>query len=243
MDNPARALTAEQVSLAFGGVVALDEVDVELVRGQILGLIGPNGAGKTTLVNVLSGFQEPDSGVVRFDGRDVTGEPPHRRARMGIVRTFQGARVFGGLTVRENLEAACLSGRLSRRGAGARAVELLERTGLAPVGEVLAADLGFGDERRLGLARALALEPEFLILDEPAAGLDERESAELRESVAEIRSSEGCGVLLIEHDMSLVMALCDTIQVLDFGRTIALGEPAQIRTDQRVIDAYLGAPA
>jgi branched-chain amino acid transport system ATP-binding protein len=243
MDSPARAFTAEQVSLAFGGVVALDEVDVELVRGQILGLIGPNGAGKTTLVNVLTGFQKPDSGVVRLDGREVTGEPPYQRARMGICRTFQGARVFSGLTVRENLEVACLRGRFSRRAAGDRATELMERIGLSPVAEAMAGDLGFGDERRLGMARALALEPAFLILDEPAAGLDEKESAELRESVAGIRSSEGCGVLLIEHDMALVMALCDTIQVLDFGRTIALGGPEEIRADQRVIDAYLGAPA
>jgi len=233
-------LQATDVKVHFEGVRAVDGVDLTLERGEILGLIGPNGAGKTTLVNALSGFQPTTAGRVAIGGADVTGWPPHRLARRGLSRTFQNIRLFPFLSVRENVEASAAATGMRRREASRWTRELLERFLLGGKGEMDARSLPYGDERRLGIARALATRPRFLLLDEPAAGLNEAESVELGRSLREIHESFGCGLLVIEHDMHVIMTLCDRVQVLDYGKTIAVGTPAEIRRDPAVLTAYLG---
>jgi branched-chain amino acid transport system ATP-binding protein len=236
-------LRAASVSVRFEGVHAVDEVDLELRAGAILGLIGPNGAGKTTLVNALSGFQRPTGGRVLLGSSDVTGTAPHRLARLGLTRTFQAVRAFGDMTVFENVESAALS--VFRRRAAAEPLvwELLEWVGLAGRPDQLASSLPYGDERRLGLIRALATRPTFLLLDEPAAGLNELESHQLMAVIGRIRDEYGCGILVIEHDVPLIMRVCDRVQVLDYGRTISEGTPLEIQNDRAVIEAYLGTAA
>jgi branched-chain amino acid transport system ATP-binding protein len=228
------------VSVEFDGLTALDGVTVEVRRGEILGVIGPNGAGKTTLINVITGYQPPTHGSVLLGGRDVTGLGPRRLARMGLGRTFQAVRLFDRLTVRENVEAAALGSGCSRSEARRRVRELLALAGLADRGHLLAGALPYGDERRLAFARALATEPSVLMLDEPAAGLDERESEQLMETIAHLRDQRCLAVLVVEHDMPLIMGLCDRVQVLAQGRTIAYGSPAEVLGDPGVIAAYLG---
>jgi branched-chain amino acid transport system ATP-binding protein len=232
-------LRTRGVSVRFGGVTAIDEVSLELARGEILGLIGPNGAGKTTLVNVLSGFQRPHAGCVEIAERDCTRFPAHRFASLGVVRTFQAVRIFKGLTVGENVEVAFVASGLGRMEARRRAASILDELGLGD-GERPAAGLSYGEERRLGLARALAVDPRFLLLDEPAAGLASAEARELRDLVLALRARYGCGVLVIEHNMALIMDLCERIHVLDGGRTIATGPPAMIAADAEVRRAYIG---
>jgi branched-chain amino acid transport system ATP-binding protein len=234
-------LEAHGVRVHFEGVKALDGVDFTLEQGELLGLIGPNGAGKTTLVNVLSGFQRPTSGSVSLLGKDVTGWSPSRLARQGLGRTFQNLRLFGGLTVFENAELGALGVGLGRTDARERAWEVLDSLGLAERHGLPARALPQGEERKLGIARALATRPRFLLLDEPAAGLDEEESDRLLETIAGIRKQLGCGVLVIEHDMRLIMQLCKRIQVLDYGKTIAVGTPVEVRSNEAVVRAYLGA--
>ena len=231
------------MSRSFAGVRALDEVTLELHRHEVVGLIGPNGAGKSTLVNVLSGFDVPTSGGVELGDRDVTGWSPHRRGRAGIARTFQHSRSFRGLSVRENVEISALGVGAGRRAARERANELLELLALERYAEMPAATLAHGDERRLGVARALATEPTFVLLDEPAAGLPEAEVPEFAGVVRSVRDDHDVGVLLIDHNMALVMAVCDRIQVLDQGRTLAQGTPAEIRGNLDVAAAYLGESA
>ncbi len=231
------------MSRSFAGVRALDEVTLELHRHEVVGLIGPNGAGKSTLVNVLSGFDVPTSGGVELGDRDVTGWSPHRRGRAGIARTFQHSRSFRGLSVRENVEISALGVGAGPRAARERANELLELLALERYAEMPAATLAHGDERRLGVARALATEPTFVLLDEPAAGLPEAEVPEFAGVVRSVRDDHDVGVLLIDHNMALVMAVCDRIQVLDQGRTLAQGTPAEIRGNLDVAAAYLGESA
>jgi branched-chain amino acid transport system ATP-binding protein len=235
-------LTAREVTVEFDGLTALADVDLSLEQGEILGLIGPNGAGKTTMVNVLSGFQRPTNGEVAVAGEAMTGARPDRVARKGVARTFQSVRVFPALTVRENVEAAAVASGSNRRDARGACDDLLERMGLADQATKSADALPHGDERRLGIARALATRPRFLLLDEPAAGLNEAESDELVMRIRAIRDDFGCGVLLIEHDVRLMMDVSERIQVLDYGKTIAVGTPQEVRHDPRVIAAYLGAP-
>lgn len=235
------SLETRGVRVYFEGVKALDGVDLVLRRGEILGLIGPNGAGKTTLVNVLTGFQPPDDGAILLDGRDVTRLRVHRRARLGLARTFQSVRLFAGLTVFQNVEVAAIGGDRSKREVRKRVWRLLALMGLDDRSAVKAGSLPHGDERRLGIARALAMQPRFLLLDEPSAGLDEVESDELMTSISRIRDETGCGVLVIEHDMRLIMGLCERVQVLDRGQTISIGTPLEVRGDAKVIAAYLGA--
>jgi branched-chain amino acid transport system ATP-binding protein len=235
-------LEAVDVTVQFQGVRALDGVDLHVGRGEILGLIGPNGAGKTTMVNVLSGFQRPRPGSVLLDGADATRWPPHRRARKGLARTFQSTRLFGDLSVRENVEVAALSAHASPREARAVAAEVLEYMGLADRADEDAAALPYGDERRVSIARALAGRPRFLLLDEPAAGLNEAESDELVRSLSAIHDRLGCGFVVIEHDMNLIMRLCQRIQVLDYGKTIAVGTPDEVKASEEVLKAYLGDP-
>jgi branched-chain amino acid transport system ATP-binding protein len=233
-------LTAQAVSVRFGGLVAVDQVSISLQRGEILGLIGPNGAGKTTLVNVLSGFQRPQIGAIVIGDRDCTRLPRHGFPRAGVVRTFQAVRLFRGLTVSENVEIGYVGQGLSRTEARRRAGEILGELHLSDRAHRPASGLSYGEERRVGLARALAVNPRFLLLDEPAAGLAAAEAEELRELILHIRSVYGCGVLVIEHNMALVMNLCERIHVLDGGKTIAAGTPSEIRADAGVRRAYLG---
>jgi branched-chain amino acid transport system ATP-binding protein len=236
-------LRASAVSRSFEGVQALRDVTLELRPGEVVGLIGPNGAGKSTLVNVLSGFDRPTSGSVELDGRDVTRWPPHRRGRHGLARTFQHSHAFRSLSVRENVIVAALGAGAGARRAAARADELLGVLGLARYADAPAAALAHGDERRLGVARALATEPRFVLLDEPAAGLPEAEVPEFTAVTRSVRDDHGVGVLLIDHNMSLIMDVCDRIHVLDQGTTLAEGPPADIRANLDVAAAYLGERA
>jgi branched-chain amino acid transport system ATP-binding protein len=236
----AERLEAYELRVYFEGVKAVDGVDIVLSRGEILGLIGPNGAGKTTLVNALSGFQRPTAGRVALGDVDVTGWAPNRLARKGLTRTFQAVRLFPGLTVFENVEIGAVGVGLGRRVARPYVWELLERMGLDGMAMLPASGIPHGVERRLGLVRALAARPDFMLLDEPAAGLNEGESAELITALAAISADFGCGLMVIEHDMSVIMRLCQRIQVIDRGRTISIGTAAEVQRDPAVLTAYLG---
>jgi branched-chain amino acid transport system ATP-binding protein len=241
--RPGGTLRAVAVSRAFAGVQALEQVTLELARGEVVGLIGPNGAGKTTLVNLLSGFDTPSSGAIELEGREITRWRPYRRGRAGLARTYQHGHLFGGLSVRENVEVAALGAGAWAPEARRRAAELLELLGLAGRAEVPAAALPHGDGRKLGVARALATGPRFVLMDEPAAGLPEAEVPEFAAVVRTVRDRYGAGVLLIDHNMPLVMEVCDRIHVLDQGRTLAAGAPAEIRRNLDVTNAYLGGSA
>jgi branched-chain amino acid transport system ATP-binding protein len=241
--RPGDTLRASSVSRSFEGVRALQDVTLELHRHEVVGLIGPNGAGKSTLVNVLTGFDSPTSGSVELAGRGITRWSAHRRARAGLARTFQHSRSFRDLTVRENVEVAALGVGAGTRRARRRADELLELLGLQAHERAPAGVLAHGDERRLGVARALATRPRFVLMDEPAAGLPEAEVPDFASVVRSVRDAHEAGVLLIDHNMALVMSVCDRIVVLDQGRTLADGTPAEIRGNLDVAAAYLGDSA
>jgi ABC-type branched-subunit amino acid transport system ATPase component len=252
-------LKASDIVVRFGGLVALDGAAVEAVPGRITGLIGPNGAGKTTMFNVCCGFQPADAGNVTLDDVDITKESPARRARLGIGRTFQRMELFRSLTVRENVELAAESvfigddpltqlgvaggGRKVRHQVAERAEELLELSGLNPVAEHLAGEISTGQGRLVELARALARRPRILLLDEPSSGLDVTESAEFGGMLVNIVARQGVGILMIEHDMGLVLNICDWIYVLDFGRPLMAGRPDDVRSSEEVRAAYLGQSA
>jgi len=241
--RPGGSLRASSVSRSFAGVEALRGVSLELRRGEVVGLIGPNGAGKSTLVNVLSGFDRPTSGEVTLDGREITSWPAHRRGRHGLARTFQHSHAFRSLSVRENVEVSALGVGAAPREAAARAEELLALLGLGGYADALAAALAHGDERRLGVARALATQPSFVLLDEPAAGLPEAEVPRFAAAVRSVRDDHGAGVLLIDHNVALIMDVCDRVHVLDQGETLAEGTPDEIRANLDVAAAYLGERA
>jgi branched-chain amino acid transport system ATP-binding protein len=239
-------LQVDDVVVQFGGVTAVDHASFDVERGTVTGLIGPNGAGKTTCFNVISGLQSPTSGRVVLDGRDVTRMPVHRRARRGIGRTFQRLEAFGSLTVWDNVRTA-LDIHSGVRGlfssvdgsADAEVERLLDLVGVLEYADERADSVPTGVARLLELARALACEPRMLLLDEPSSGLDERETEDFGRLLTQLAAG-GSTVLMVEHDMDLVMSVCDTIHVLDFGSIIAQGTPAQIRTDPVVQQAYLG---
>ncbi|MDQ3067597.1 MAG: ABC transporter ATP-binding protein [Actinomycetota bacterium] len=231
------------MSRSFSGVQALEDVTLEVRRHEVVGLIGSNGAGKSTLVNVLSGFDFPDAGTVELEGDDITAWSPSRRGRAGLARTFQHSRSFRGLSVRENVEVAALGVGAGARAARERADELLGLLRLGDYADSPAGVLAHGDERRLGVARALATDPRFVLLDEPAAGLPEAEMTEFASVVRAVRDEHDAGVLLIDHNMALVMDVCDRILVLDHGRTLAEGTPAEVRANADVVSAYLGESA
>jgi branched-chain amino acid transport system ATP-binding protein len=238
--NDATDLIADDVTIAFGGLSAIRNVNLRLARREILGLIGPNGAGKTTLVNCFTGFQEPSSGEVRIGGTSASTWKPERFRKAGISRTFQAGRLFRDMTVLENVEvtAAGLGQRkqVSRR----LALEILDHFGVADKAQTIAGALPYTDERRVAIARALVVPPAFVLLDEPAAGMTDTECDDLMKVISNVPSDFGCGVLIVEHNMRAVMGTCHRIHVLDSGRTIAEGTPAEIKANRAVIDAYLG---
>jgi branched-chain amino acid transport system ATP-binding protein len=240
--RPGGSLRASAVSRSFAGVEALREVSLELRQGEVVGLIGPNGAGKSTLVNILSGFDRPTGGRVLLEDRDVTRWRAFRRGRRGLARTFQHSHAFGGLTARENVEVAAMGVGASQREAARRAHELLGLLGLDEYADQTAGSLAHGDERRLGVARALATEPRFVLMDEPAAGLPEAEVPGFATAVSMIRG-RGAGVLLVDHNVALVLEVCERIHVLDQGKTLAEGTPQEIRAHLGVAAAYLGESA
>ena len=233
-------LHADKVSVAFAGLMALSEVDLTVSSGQIVGLIGPNGAGKTTLVNVLTGFQTPTSGAVTLDGARLSGLKPNLLRRRGIARTFQGGRLFRDLPVIDNLEVTGVGLGLGRKAAIAEAKAMLDWVGIGPLADRIAGTLPYTDERRVAIGRALMGRPKYLLLDEPAAGMSGQEAADLSALIRRIAGEIGCGVLLIEHNVGLVLNLCDHIVVLDSGAVIETGPPDQIRTSDLVRHAYMG---
>lgn len=252
----AEILRTEQLSMEFGGLRAVSDLELSISEGEIIGLIGPNGAGKTTVFNVITGVYRPTTGRVIFEGQDITGWRPDQVTSKGIARTFQNIRLFNTMTVLENVliakhvrlkatlgEAVCglpRYGRQRRRHIQ-ECMELLAKVQLDDVAYEMATSLPYGKQRRLEIARALATEPKMLLLDEPAAGMNPQESLELMEFVERIRNEFDLTVFMIEHHMDVVMGICQRIYVLDYGVNLAVGSPEEIQNNQQVIDAYLGA--
>ncbi len=233
-------LELKGVSKTFGGVRAVQDVTMSIASGEVRGLIGPNGAGKSTLVNLISGLLTHSAGTLSLDGEAIGGLSAQGRARRGIARTFQNLRVFASLTVRQNIDVAGYSGAASGRGGGEILPEAIQRFGLVDKLNETAGSLAYGQLRRLEIVRALALRPRVLMLDEPAAGMNERETEALAQALRWVRNQSDCAILVIDHDLRFVMALSERITVLNMGEVIAEGTPQEVAEDRQVIHAYLG---
>ena len=240
--SPSR-LVVSDASVEFAGLKALDKVSLTLEAGEILGLIGPNGSGKTTTINAITGQVPLTTGDVRIGKRVISGLKPQKIALLGVARSFQIVRLFNNMTVLENVETAALARGDNRREARAKALALLHDFGLERHTDALCSTLSYGDKRRVEIARALAAEPSFLFLDEPAAGMNQVETDALLDILRALPAERGLGLLIIDHDMSLIMRLCDRLQVISSGRTIAEGSADEVRKNRDVIEAYLGSGA
>lgn len=233
-------LSLQNISKSFGGVKAVSDVSLEIEKGDVLGLIGPNGAGKSTLINLISGLLAPDNGAIYLSGKNITSRKSYERARLGLARTFQNLRVYPNLTVGQNIEVAEISSQYSERKETKNLDEIIHVFDLSDKADLASDELSYGHLRRLEIVRALALNPLVLLLDEPAAGMNENETQELSNSLRWVQENNSCAIIVIDHDLKFIMGVCDKITVMNMGEVIASGKPNEISNDARVKEAYIG---
>ena len=233
-------LSLQNISKSFGGVKAVSDVSLEIEKGDVLGLIGPNGAGKSTLINLISGLLAPDNGAIYLSGKNITSRKSYERARLGLARTFQNLRIYPNLTVGQNIEVAEISSQYSERKETKNLDEIIHVFDLSDKADLASDELSYGHLRRLEIVRALALNPLVLLLDEPAAGMNENETQELSNSLRWVQKNNSCAIIVIDHDLKFIMGVCDKITVMNMGEVIASGKPNEISNDARVKEAYIG---
>ena len=233
-------LSLRNISKSFGGVKAVSDVSLEIEKGDVLGLIGPNGAGKSTLINLISGLLAPDNGAIYLSGKNITSRKSYERARLGLARTFQNLRIYPNLTVGQNIEVAEISSQYSERKETKNLDEIIHVFDLSDKADLASDELSYGHLRRLEIVRALALNPLVLLLDEPAAGMNQNETQELSNSLRWVQENNSCAIIVIDHDLKFIMGVCDKITVMNMGEVIASGKPNEISNDARVKEAYIG---
>ena len=233
-------LSLRKISKSFGGVKAVSNVSLEIKKGDVLGLIGPNGAGKSTLINLISGLLSPDHGTIYLSGENITQKKSYQRARLGLARTFQNLRLYPNLTVGQNIEVAAISSEYSKRKKTKNLSEIIKVFDLSTKTGLASDELSYGHLRRLEIVRALALNPVVLLLDEPAAGMNENETKELSKSLRWVQENNSCAIIVIDHDLKFIMGVCDKITVMNMGEVIASGKPSEISNDANVKEAYIG---